>query len=211
MDETSWKLINHHIRTVADTGAEGISCLFDGDPKTCITAIATINAAGEKLPLWIIAKGKTARSENKYHRNCARAVGEGKLKITHQQSGWVNNDVAKEYLKRLAELHGHPFVLLWDLFSAYRDPSVQEMAQALGIRLEFVPAGATGQFQRLDRMVLGSLKQRARRRFDEAILRGRERTLRIECSVEILLNAWASVSQNEILDAWHPFQTWEEG
>jgi hypothetical protein len=147
---------------VADTGAEGISCLFDGDLKTLITAIATINAAGEKLPLWIVAKGKKARSENKYDRNCAKAVGEGKLKITHQQSGCVNNDVAKEYLKWLAELHGHPFVLLWDLFSSHRDPFVQETDQALGIRLEFVPAGATGELQLLDRRVFGSLKQRAR-------------------------------------------------
>jgi hypothetical protein len=118
MDETSWKLINHQIGTVADIGTEGISCLFDGDPKTCLTAIATISAAGEKLPLWIIAKGKTARCETRYHRNCTRAIADGKLKVTHQPAGWVNSDVAKEYLKWLAESLGHPFVLLWDLFSA---------------------------------------------------------------------------------------------
>jgi hypothetical protein len=210
MDETSWKLINHHIRTVADTGTEGISCLFDGDPKTCVTAIATISAAGEKLPLWIVAKGKTGRCENRYRRTCSRAIEEGQLLMTHQSSGWTNNEVAKAYLIWLSETRSTPLVLLWDLFSAHRDPSVQEMAHRLGIRLEFVPAGATGELQPLDRRVFGSLKQRARRRFDDAIIRGTERKLTIECATKILLSAWASIGQEEIVAAWHPFQIGED-
>jgi hypothetical protein len=210
MDETSWKLINHHIRTVADTGAEGISCLFDGDPKTCVIAIATINAAGEKLPLWIVAKGKTGRCENRYRKTCARAMEEGKLLMTHQLSGWTNSEVAKKFLIWLSETHSTPLVLLWDLFSAHRDPSVQETAHHLGIRLEFVPAGATGELQPLDRRVFGSLKQRARRRFDEAIIRGEKRKLTIEGAIKILLSAWVSIAQDELVAAWHPFHGDEE-
>jgi hypothetical protein len=50
MDETSWKLINHDVRTVADTRAERISCLFDGDSKTCVIAMRTVNAARKNRP-----------------------------------------------------------------------------------------------------------------------------------------------------------------
>jgi hypothetical protein len=50
IDETSWKFVNHHIRTVADTRTKGISCLFDNDPKIGVTVIAIISAEGEKSP-----------------------------------------------------------------------------------------------------------------------------------------------------------------
>jgi hypothetical protein len=40
---------NHHIRMVAEKATEGISCLVDGHPKTCVATIAIISGAGEKL------------------------------------------------------------------------------------------------------------------------------------------------------------------
>jgi hypothetical protein len=49
-DETSWKLINKRMVTVADRGAEGVACEFDGDVKACLTVMASIDAAGSKLP-----------------------------------------------------------------------------------------------------------------------------------------------------------------
>jgi hypothetical protein len=62
MDEMSWKLLRSDSLIIADRGAKGISCVLDGNPKAC-TLIATINDAGEKLPLWAIAKRKTERCE----------------------------------------------------------------------------------------------------------------------------------------------------
>jgi hypothetical protein len=56
MDKTSWKLINRNINTIAEHGADGVACWFSGHPKYCVTAIATVDAAGERKPLWIIAK-----------------------------------------------------------------------------------------------------------------------------------------------------------
>jgi hypothetical protein len=63
MDETSWKLINMNIKTIAERGADGMACRFPADPKYCVTAIATVDAVGEKKSLWIIAKGLTDRCE----------------------------------------------------------------------------------------------------------------------------------------------------
>jgi hypothetical protein len=63
MDDTSWKLINMNIKTIVERGADGVTHWFPGDPKYCATAIATVDAAGEKKPLWITTKGLTDRRE----------------------------------------------------------------------------------------------------------------------------------------------------
>jgi hypothetical protein len=97
MDETSWKLLNHSFVTIANRGQEGVSCLVDGDPKACITAIATIAAAGGKLPLWAIAKGKTERCEAKLRQYCACDVASEQLVITLQPRSWTSGDVAVQY------------------------------------------------------------------------------------------------------------------
>jgi hypothetical protein len=103
MDETSWKLVGHHFMTVAERGTEGVSCLFEGDSKACRTAIATINAAGEKLPLWAIAKGKTDRCEANLRKSCSKAIEQGRLLLTHQQSGWITQQIAIRSLHWLAD------------------------------------------------------------------------------------------------------------
>jgi hypothetical protein len=209
-DETSWKIVDHGCTTVADRGTEGVSCLFEGDPKACVTAIATISAAGEKLPLWVAAKGKTDRCETNLRSACSRAVDQGRLFVTHQQSGWTTSQVASQHLRWLAETHQRPLLLIWDLFSAHRDSSVQELARNLGIKPEFIPAGATGELQPLDRRIFGNLKQRARRRFDDDVLEGRTRSLQIGPAVCVLLDAWASIEQDEVLDAWEHLRQRQE-
>jgi hypothetical protein len=62
-DETSWKIINNCMVTVADCGSEAVACEFDGNVKGCVTMIASIDATGSKLPLWVICRGETIRSE----------------------------------------------------------------------------------------------------------------------------------------------------
>jgi hypothetical protein len=74
MDETFWKLLSNSFPTIADRGADRISCFCDGDLKICVAVIVTIDTAGEKLPLWAIAEGKTERCQNAIHDSCARQV-----------------------------------------------------------------------------------------------------------------------------------------
>jgi hypothetical protein len=63
VDETSWKCFPNGIVTWADTGSDGVHVDIQGDPKECLTVIATVTAAGTKLPLFFLAKGKTQRWE----------------------------------------------------------------------------------------------------------------------------------------------------
>jgi hypothetical protein len=50
-DETSWKIINNRMVTVADWGSGGVAYKFDGNVKGCVTVIASIAATGSKLQI----------------------------------------------------------------------------------------------------------------------------------------------------------------
>jgi hypothetical protein len=63
-DETSWKILNNRMVTVADCGSESIACEFDGNIKGCVTVITSIDASGGKLTFWVICRGTTIRRES---------------------------------------------------------------------------------------------------------------------------------------------------
>jgi hypothetical protein len=75
MDEVSWKLINMNLKMRAERGTDGVSWWFPGNPKTCVTAIATIGAARAKKPLWIIPGGMTERCERQFCSSHQRKIG----------------------------------------------------------------------------------------------------------------------------------------
>jgi hypothetical protein len=202
-DETSWRLINNRMVTVADCGAEGVACEFEGDVKACMTVLASIDAGGSKLPLWVICRGKTPRSEASLRRRFATEIRTGRLVFTHQESGWTNQTVATDYLKWLSDrVKGQKLCLLWDCFSAHRDEEVREQARESQIALEFVPGGMTDEWQPLDLRIFGSLKQRAKAMFDAEWIRNDITELTPERAIALLLRAWQSVTQDEILNAW---------
>jgi hypothetical protein len=53
--------------------------------KTSFTALGDISCAGEKLPLWVLAKGRTGHCERKSgpHR---------KVILQHSESGWATEN-----------------------------------------------------------------------------------------------------------------------
>jgi hypothetical protein len=211
MDEMSWKLINTNLKTMAKHSADGVSCWFPSDPKTCVTAIATIDAAGEKKPLWVIVRAMTDRCEARFRALYRRRVDGGQLIVAHQECGWTNRDVALRYLLWISQVtEGRPIILVWDPFAAHRDGLVKEPAQNLGIRLEFSPSGATGLCQPLDRRIFGILKQRAKARFDRRNLDWAQDEFRIGESIAILTECWDSITQEQVLSAWEHFRDPED-
>ena len=62
-DETAWKIMPNGLTTWTVKGTDNIQLLVNDDAKECLTVMATITAAGTKLPLFIIAKGKTQQVE----------------------------------------------------------------------------------------------------------------------------------------------------
>ena len=66
VDETCWRLVNGELRTLAKTGSTEVTIPVAACPKTDITVIAACSLAGKKLPLRILAKGKTPRCTERY-------------------------------------------------------------------------------------------------------------------------------------------------
>jgi hypothetical protein len=124
--------------------------------------------------------------------------------LSHQPNGWTNAPVTSDYLRWLrSRIQTGLIVILWDLFSAHREQGVEALAQELGIRLVFIPAEMTGLYQPLDRRIFGSLKAGARARFDRYVTNGDD-DLTMAGSITILLSAWRSISDEEVLETWAP-------
>jgi hypothetical protein len=53
----------------------------------CLTAIAAIDAAGGKLPMWIVCRGKTTRCERPYQEDerLEKSIREGDLVLSHEK------------------------------------------------------------------------------------------------------------------------------
>jgi hypothetical protein len=60
----------------------------------------------------------------------------------------------------------------------------------------------TNEYQSLHRRVFGSLKARARARFDDWWIQNPGGAIRLEDAIEILLEVWKAMPQDEIFDGW---------
>ena len=206
VDETCWRLVNGTLKTVARTGADAVNVAAKSTTKTDITVIAACSADGEKLPLWILARGKGKKSEEKF-RNCpklARLI-DRKVFVEHSTSGWSTAEVMIRYLRWLKSYKQDRMIhVLWDLYPAHQDPRVIDAASAEEIGLTFIPAGQTGEWQPLDRRIFGSLKQRATKILNERMINESFEQYNIMDAVAILAEAWDQVTQEEILKSWAP-------
>jgi hypothetical protein len=203
VDETSWKSVNNRMVTVAKCGSDNVACEFEGDVKGCLTVIAAIDATENRLPLWVICRGKTIRCEAHLREHFDREMRSGRLFLTHQENGWTNATVAREYLDWIsARVKGQPLFLVWDCFSAHRDRAVKVQAVEAQITFQFVPAGLTDEWQPLDVRIFGSLNMRARALFDAQWIRDGSAELTVAAAISLLLSAWGSITQEEVLGAW---------
>jgi hypothetical protein len=83
-------------------------------------------------------------------------VRQGELVLSHEENRWTITQLACKYLRWLNRWYrGKPIALLWDLFAAQRCSEAKELAPQLNIRLDFIPARATGEYQPLDRRIFG--------------------------------------------------------
>jgi hypothetical protein len=159
IDETNWRMVNTGFLTWAKRGSKTVQCHIENDDKYGVTAIAGIDAMGNKLPLTVIGKGNT--------RRCLTRFGLGRLNDVRgvtSPSGWTTGDVMCEYLTYLREepYPTGPLVVILDVYPAHRTDMVRATAYALGIELVFIPPGCTDRLQPLDRRVFGVLKVYAR-------------------------------------------------
>jgi hypothetical protein len=201
IDETNWKMLAAGFWTWANTGCEAVSCVVDNNEKEGVTVIAGIDAAGTKLPLTVIGKGKTAR--------CLSALNlPPEVWTAISPSGWTTSDVMCNDFRLLRE-HVYPtgpLVLLLDTFAAHRAAITKAAAEYWRIQLVYIPPGCTDSLQPLDRRIFGILKGYARQlwrtRYHQAPGAKTTRSM----MTHNLLVAWERITPDYISSAWSIYQ-----
>jgi hypothetical protein len=197
MDETRWLVNPQFERTLAEVGAETVHGYSEGDPKADFSVIASISADGSKLPLWIIAKGKSSRCEVSY------GTIPDPHKIVHTISGWINDLIMIKYCKWLRKLQDKkPFVLITDCYGAHTTRLVLEYCMRKNIKLIVVPPGGTSLLQPLDRYVFGVLKIKGKTRRTSYYHQTMGGSPTRAESAGFLLESWDELTFDLILKAW---------
>ena len=195
-DETSWRLAQTPNLIIAEKGAETVKLIKDVNEKLSITALGTITAEGEKLPMWIVTKGTTVRSFKKLGQHPS-------LIYKHSKSGWVTSKVMDEYLEWLsAKFNGEKCVLILDVYPGHRTEDVIKKARSLKIELLYVPAGGTSIYQPLDRRIFGELKSRARRAMMRIQSCGGSIKNPYDKALDVLVECWDAIPTENVSKAW---------
>ena len=162
-DETCWRIINGVLKTISLKGSDQVNVNINFDIKSSVTVMAACTLSGRKLPLMLIAKGKTKKCEDKYVKDPRlRKYINKSLFIDHTPDGWSTNSFVLNYLKFLKkQMDQKPFYLIWDLHASHRHELVKAEANNLNINLSFIPAGQTDRWQPLDCSIFGIVKKQS--------------------------------------------------
>jgi hypothetical protein len=115
-DETVWKFHPNGIFTWADTGSQHIPVNVTGNDKDSITVMASVTLAKTKLPLYILAKGRTERCESSQLRKLVSH------QPFHSPTGWITEQTMLRCLHWLhddiARVHGREqeYDLIMDIY-----------------------------------------------------------------------------------------------
>ena len=202
VDETCWRLVNGELKTLARTGSTDVTIPVATCPKTDITVIAACSRAGKKLPLRILASGKTPRCTDRYRESpkLRRHFASHALTIDYSLKGWSTSEVMIRYLQWLKDLNDGRFLhVIWDVHASHRHETVQEWASNNSVGLTYIPAGQTDEWQPLDRRVFGSLKRRSVEMANRKLAEG---DIDLFDAISILVDAWNAIPEEEILHSW---------
>jgi hypothetical protein len=152
MDETPVSLLDVPITAVVQTGSkEPAKISTPANTGTKITTFPTISAAGDKLPLCAILKGKTPRCLAKIKHGGSADVN--KLQLYYSEKGWINEGIMQRYFTdvlRPAIPARSPAALILDSYRAHFTPAVLAAAKKMKLELIQVPGGCTSELQPLD-------------------------------------------------------------
>jgi hypothetical protein len=197
-DETCWRVFPTGLRTWGSRGSDNIRLLIRGNEKDSLTALCSVTAARTKLPMVLIATGKTERAERSQLGDISPHIP------MHSESGWVTAENFEEYLRLLKQqLPGDDLIyLVLDCYSVHRNQRIRDAAADLGIVLKFVPAGMTDELQPLDRAVFGIMKSAMRRMWRQYCADCENPRLTLQVGAQFLMRAWERVSAHVIANGW---------
>jgi hypothetical protein len=120
---------------VSEKEVETVRVETHGDPKAGFTLIGSIAANGDRLSLFLIAKGVTFLCHNQFVRLFPGS-------IDHSKSGRVNEELFLRFLCLIRSNRGAgPIALVLDQYPAHVTPLSHAKECQLDIKLILVPKG----------------------------------------------------------------------
>jgi hypothetical protein len=106
-DETCWKIYYGPRRVLSEKGSNSVKIKSFTGEKQSVTAFGAISASGEKLPLWIVTRGKTERVPKKFGDH-------PDVVLRYSVSGLATELLIVDYLTWLSDrIGGEPCLLVW--------------------------------------------------------------------------------------------------
>jgi hypothetical protein len=164
--------------------------------KTSLTALSVISCAGQKLPLWMLAKGRTVQCERKF-RHHPMAI------LRRSESGWATENAIVQFIEWLhREVADYMLcVFIMDVYRSHLTKRVLPTTKGEDAKLLFVPANGTGRFQPMDRRIFSELKVRARADFARRLRKEVPETMDHQTSIDILEKCWVSIQPDQVQKA----------
>ena len=141
-------------RTVDFVGVDSVQVQTSRGAGGRATVALTVCSNGEKLPVFVVFKGRTTgrivheftNPENDYPQDMIYTV---------QENAWTDEVVVLCWITRVLRpfvesVIGTTICLVIDSYSAHRTDSVLGALQSLGVHVLFIPGGLTGYIQPLD-------------------------------------------------------------
>jgi hypothetical protein len=205
-DETAWKVVPSGLLTWARVGQDSVEICMDASDKEPITVLASMTTSSEKFPFFMVGKRRTSRVERS---KLGDADGH---EASHSPSGWTTAHAFREYLTWMGSLYpdNAPIHRILDCYSVHRLRETREYADQIGIELDHIPPGRTGELQPLDRYVFGALKAICRRLFHCHCQHTNNGVKRPDAAV-FLQEAWVSLETRIIGKGWGIFEDAFEG
>jgi hypothetical protein len=184
-------------RTIAERGTEVVNRYVNGDIKAAFTFFASVVADGTKLPLVLVAKGRTTCCHKQFGKH-----EQVSHEIWHSHNGWCTEGLMLRYLGWLRTQIASEVCVLLDQFGAQGTPSVHDEPSRLNIHFVFVPERGTGRYQPFDRRSFGALKFKGRAKRVRYYQENPGIVCTCEIAADLSLISWIELDQSCILAAW---------
>ena len=208
MDQTPMWYAMTPKTTIDHRGARTVNVrTATGDSKR-VTVAVTITASGHLLPSMVVFKGSPTGT---IARREIPTLPAGLLYQVNAKA-WFNEQVMLDWVKLVLAPYvatapkGIVPILFLDMFKVHMMQSVVQAIQALGVQVEFIPAGCTGLVQPVDVGFNKSFKAKMREQFHTWIFaQDADQEIRAATRRELsewIIDAQKNISEVTIRNAW---------
>jgi hypothetical protein len=166
--------------------------------REAITTMPAVSAAGDRLPMQVIVKGKTQQAVKNKHLPDSTAA-------YPTPSGWQKSSSLTQYIEDEVSQYtdDQPSALIMDDYDAHKTEEVRAALKEHNIEPIVVPPAMTHLLQPLDVGVNGVLKGRAREKWVEDKAAGKENADTLSRAAERMNEAYHELPRSTITSAFN--------